>query len=353
MSASEPIGEVLSGLPRSPSESRMLIDAIPALALSTDTNGSVNFINERWHQYTGLSVEESHGSGWQSAIHPEDLPELQSRWDGCRETVPDYCEVRLRRSDGVFRWFSLYCEALRKKDGSVSGWLATATDIESMKQREMLHEAEERTLELIANGASLDVVLDQLCSSIDIKVVPSITVIMLRDFDLNCLRRGAGSRVPNEWMSKVYPVPVAFDAGLCGTAAYLKQRVIVSDVVTEPNWPHQFRDLAIRNGIRAGWSEPILTKDDEVIGTFAFYSHEARVPTEEDLALIQGAGHIARIAIERQRSQESLRTALEKIQSSEAKLRRVIDTIPTLAWCSLPDGQNEFVNRRWHEYTGL
>src|ERR1700740_1353612 len=128
------------------------------------------------------------------------------------------------------------------------------------------------------------------------------------------------------------PVPVAFEAGLCGTPAFLKERVIVPDVATEPNWPDQYRELAIRNGIRAAWSEPIVTKDDEVLGTVARYSPEPRVPTEEDLALIQGAGHIARIAIERQRSQESLRAALEKIKNSEASLRQVIDTIPTLAW---------------------
>ena len=90
-----------------------------------------------------------------------------------------------------------------------------------------------------------------------------------------------------------------------------------------------------------------------MLGTFALHSHEPRVPTEEDLALIQGAGHVARIAIERQRSQESLRAALEGIKNSEVILRQVIDTIPTLAWCNLPDGPNEFVNKRWHEYTGL
>jgi len=76
-------------------------------------------------------------------------------------------------------------------------------------------------------------------------------------------------------------------------------------------------------------------------------------PAEEDLALIKGAGHIARIAIERQRSQETLRNALNQVQRSEARLRQVIDTIPTLAWCNLSDGPNEFLNKKWHEYTGL
>src|SRR6202022_1057919 len=113
------------------------------------------------------------------------------------------------------------------------------------------------------------------------------------------------------------------------------------------------RDVALQNGIRAGWSQPILTRDNQVLGTFAIYSAESRVPTAEDLALIEAAGRIALIAIDRQRSQEALRTALDEITNSETKLRQVIDTIPTLAWCNLPDGPNEFLNKRWHDYTGL
>src|SRR5262249_49849843 len=87
------------------------------------------------------------------------------------------------------------------------------------------------------------------------------------------------------------------------------------------------------------------------------YSAQTRVPTTEDLALMEAAARtgrdIALIAIERQRSQEALRSALDEIQQSESKLRQVIDTIPALAWCNLPDGPNEFLNKGWHEYTGL
>jgi formate hydrogenlyase transcriptional activator len=258
----------------------------------------------------------------------------------------------LRRFDGVFRWFSLRREPLLDESGSVTRWFGTGIDIEPIRQRETLHAAEQRTLELIADGASLKDVLDQLCSSIDVQVAPSVTTVLLRAPDRECLWHGGGLGVPHEWISAIIPVPID-EVGLCGRAAFLKERVVVPDVATDPNWPDEYRDLAIRNGIRAAWSEPIVTKDDEVLGTFALYSHEPRVPTEEDLALIQGAGHIARIAIERQRSQESLRAALEGIRNSESRLRQVIDAIPTLAWCNLPDGPNEFLNKRWHEYTGL
>src|SRR5438034_10353108 len=109
----------------------------------------------------------------------------------------------------------------------------------------------------------------------------------------------------------------------------------------------------MNHGIRASSSEPLIAGDGEVLGTFCISYGQPRTPSREDLELIEAAGHIARIAIERQRSQEDLRGALGKIQKSEARLRQVIDTIHTLAWCNLLDGLNEFLNRRYPVYKGL
>jgi addiction module HigA family antidote len=330
-----------------------LVNTISALAWSSHPDGSVDFVNQRWTEYTGLSAEQSHGWGWKPAIHPEDLPGLEN-WEAVRGSdKPDEMEVRLRRSDGIFHWFLFRSEPLRDKTCSIVRWYGTATDIEDQKRTELLRAAEKRTLEMIADGASLKEILNQLCRSIDVQVSPSVAAVLLMDPARKRLWQSAGPGVPDDWVLVIDPVRVAPDAGLCGAAAFLKERVIVTDVATDPGWPHQYRDLAIRNGIRAAWSEPILTKDNQVLGAFAVYCHESRVPTDEDLALIEGAGRIALIAIERQRSQETLRSALDEIRSSEAKLRQVIDTIPTLAWCNLPDGPNEFLNKRWHEFTGL
>src|SRR5262244_2274956 len=113
-----------------------------------------------------------------------------------------------------------------------------------------------------------------------------------------------GPNVPEDWVRAITPLPVAADTGLCGTAAFLKTRVIVPDVATESIWREEYRDVALKNAIRAGWSQPILSKENEVLGTFAVYSAESRVPTTEDLALMEAAagagGRIALIAIERQ-----------------------------------------------------
>jgi len=226
-------------------------------------------------------------------------------------------------------------------------------DTTTASQVESLLAAEKRTLEMIADGVSLKDILNDLCCSIDLQASPAISTVLLMDPDGERLWHTAGNLVPRDWLPVISPLPISLHAGCCGAAAILKERVIVADVATDINWLDEYRDLAIKNGIRAAWSEPILTKDGEVLGTFALYSSEPRVPTDAEIELIEGARHIALIAIERQRSQEALRKALDAIRESEATLRQTVDTIPTLAWCTLPDGIPIFLNQRWHEYTGL
>src|SRR6202035_128764 len=217
-------------------------------------------------------------------------------------------------------------------------------------QAESLLAAEKRTLEMIADGASLNEILDDLCHSIDVVASPVISTVLLMDADGERLWHTAGTLVSREWLPVVSPLRISPHAGCCGAAAVLKERVIVADVATDINWLDEYRDLAIKNGIRAAWSEPILTKDGEVLGTFALYSSEPRTPTDGEIELIEGAGHIALIAIERQRSHQALEEALVEIKNSENKLRTIIDTIPALAWSARPDGSAEFLNRRWLDY---
>jgi PAS domain S-box-containing protein len=215
---------------------------------------------------------------------------------------------------------------------------------------ESLLAAEKRALEMIADGASLTDILDHVCTSIDAQTSPSITSILLMDADGQKLWPSAGPRVPQDWARAISPLPVAPDTGLCGTAAFLKTRVIVPDVATEPIWREEYRQVALKNGIRAAWSQPILTKDNQVLGTFAIYSSEARMPMREDLALVEAAGHIALIAIERQRSQAALALALEKIKMNEESLRLLVDTIPGLVVTTTPAGEIEHLNRQVLEY---
>jgi formate hydrogenlyase transcriptional activator len=329
------------------------VDAIPTLAWSARPDGSAEFLNRRWLDYTGLSAEEASDWGWIAALHTEDRDRLMDFWRHLLDSgEAGEIEARLRRYDGDYRWFLFRVEPVRDNHGGILKWYGANTDIEDRKRAEALLAAEKRTLEMIASGACLADILERLCETIDAQASNIKSAVMLMDADCMHLRHAAGPRVPKGWIDAITPLKIGPAIGSCGSAAFLKQRVIVSDIATDPLWV-DYRDAALSYGLRAAWSQPLLSKNQHVLGTFGMYYTEPRTPSETDLQLIEGAGHIAVIAIEGERSQAALQRAYQEIKQSEARLRKIIDTIPTLAWCSLPDGTGIFWNRRWHEYTGL
>src|SRR6266852_247302 len=222
---------------------------------------------------------------------------------------------------------------------------------------ETLLSAERRTLELISGGAALAETLQDLCDSVDAHSPEIISAVLLMDSDGERLWPAAGRRVPKGWTDAISPLRIGPCTGSCGTAAFRKKPVMNSDISNDRLWSANpagsYLEVALRHGLRATWSQPLLSKDDKVLGTFAMYYAEPRSPNASDLQLIEGAARVALIAIQSDRSKTALQRAYQEIKQSEGRLRKIIDTIPTLAWCSLPDGTGEFWNRRWHVYTGL
>src|SRR6201993_3910154 len=133
----EALRNALDQVQKSEARLRQVIDTIPTLVWCDLADGPNEFLNKRWHEYTGLSPEESHGWGWQAAFHPEDLPTLMEKW---RELLasgePGEIEARLRRWDGVYRWFLIRVEPFRDETGTTIRWYGTSTDIEVLKQTE-------------------------------------------------------------------------------------------------------------------------------------------------------------------------------------------------------------------------
>ena len=210
--------------------------------------------------------------------------------------------------------------------------------------------AAKRTLEMIAAGASLGDTLTALCAAIDAQSPDITSTVLLADPDGKRLWPAAGPRVARGWREALSPAMIGPDMGSCGTAAFLKERVIISDVATDPRCsgvaPTQSPDVAIAYGIRAAWSEPLVSKDNELLGTFALYYGDPRSPTGDDLRLIEEAAQLALIAIEADRSQAALKKAVQEA-------RGIVDAIPQSIAVLSPDGMPLYGNRSLLEYTGL
>jgi PAS domain S-box-containing protein len=124
-------------LRRSEKELREVIDTIPTMAWSALPDGSNAYVNKRFVEYSGLAAEQAAGSGWQVAIHPDDLQQHLSKWMTSVATgKPHESEVRFRRADGQYRWHLDRGVPLRDEVGNIVKWYGVVTDIEERKQAE-------------------------------------------------------------------------------------------------------------------------------------------------------------------------------------------------------------------------
>jgi formate hydrogenlyase transcriptional activator len=139
---------------------RLIVERIPAFTWSAHADGSVEFVNQRWREYAGLSDEESQGWGWQAAIHPDDLQSLMEKWrELLRSDEAGDIEARMRRHDGVFRWFLIRLEPYRDKNEKIVMWYGVSTDIETLKQTEEQLREDERELRQITDAIPQTVVV--------------------------------------------------------------------------------------------------------------------------------------------------------------------------------------------------
>src|SRR6185369_14077173 len=134
------------------------------------------------------------------------------------------------------------------------------------KRMRALLSAQRRSLQLIAGGARLTEVVQDLCDTIDAQSPEIISTILLMDPDGEKLWPAAGRRVPEAWSQTITPLPIGPQMGSCGTAAFLKKPVISSDIASDPLWcvvqGTDYKNLALSFGLHAAWSYPLVSKDD-------------------------------------------------------------------------------------------
>jgi len=137
-----------------------VVDLLPGLVWTALPDGQVDFLNQRWCEYTGLSVAEACGEGWRTAIHADDLPELLNRWRSIlASNASGEMEARLRRSDGEYRWFLFRTRPLADASGRVAKWCGLNIDIEEVRQAEEALDARERHFKLIFDGLPALIIL--------------------------------------------------------------------------------------------------------------------------------------------------------------------------------------------------
>src|SRR5437763_3354359 len=256
-------------------------------------------------------------------VHAEDRSFIERSLDEAVREKRDFdLEFRIALADGSVKHVQGVGRPVVGESGEVDRYIGTTVDISERKRGEALFAGEKRLLEMIATGVALDEILNCLCVIIEEYRSGTLASVLLLRPDGVHLESIAGPSLPKGWRQEIEKLPIGPCAGSCGTAAYRGSPVIVSDIASDPLWEvPEHRAAALSHGLRASWSNPILSSEGKVLGTFCIYRCEMRSPSAHDLGVMEKATHLARVAIERDRAEAAVRT-------SEEKYRDLIDASP-------------------------
>jgi PAS domain S-box-containing protein len=309
-------------LRRREKELRDVVEAIPAIAFTTQPDGSSVWINRQWTEFSGLSVEETSGSGWQSAIHPDDLIEHVAKWHHSMTSgEPFESEARHRSAKGEYGWFLVRAVPLRDEQGQILKWYGILTDITERKRAEERLRVQHTIAQILAEAATIEEVTPRILRAIGECLGWDVGALWRVD------RRAEVLRCVELWHKASVEVPEFETAGreftfvpglgLPGRVWSSLKPEYIPDVVPDENFPRG--PIAQREGLHAGFGFPILLGGG-VLGVIEFFSREIRRPDRELLNMLATIGSQIGQFIERKRAEAELR-------ESEQNYRALFESI--------------------------
>ncbi len=287
------------------------------MAITTKKDGKYIEVNEGYTRVTGYTREEIIGQSSSSTdiwANPQDRGRIMKKMKEKGRIYNEECQFRIKSGEVRTMLFSA-------EDINIGGepcMLGVCVDITGRKRAEQLQKDENRILTLLGQGAELNELLDATVRMGDYYNPAIKGSVMLFDSLKNLLIQSAAPGLPDSYKKLMANgLPIGPNTGSCGTAAYLKERVIVPDIKSSPLFPDKnaVKDI-LDNGFHACWSQPIISSSGELLGAIANYSTDVGKPSADNLRVLEWSARIAAIAIERKRAEQAL--------ANEAIWRRIL-----------------------------
>ena len=209
----------------------------------------------------------------------------------------------------VQKWFAATISPMKENTA-----LWVARDITQRKQAENWQIGQKQVLEMIAKSAPLEDTLTALIKVIEQQYKNVMGSILLLDKDGKHLLHEVAPSLPESYNTAIHGIAIGPNVGSCGTAVYRREQVIVTDIASDPLWEN-YRDLAFKYGLKACWSTPIVSSQNQVLGTVGLYYSEPHTPQDFEWELIEVARSLAGIAIERKQAEESLQQLNQELEN--------------------------------------
>jgi diguanylate cyclase (GGDEF)-like protein/PAS domain S-box-containing protein len=308
--------EIEQSLRQSEERFRAVVEQSFDIVSVIDPDGTVHYTSPSASRITGFPSTEGNdeGTSMLDRMHPDDVGPVNERLAhvvaeaGRSEPIL----VRVEHADGG--WVTLEAVASNLLDDpKVGALLVFARDVTAQVEAEAAFRSSEgrlrdqnSVLEMIATGTPLTETLDEICRIVEGQIVDARCTVLLVADDGDSLRHGAAPSFPTSFTRAIDALAIADGSAVCGTAAFRATTVAVADTLVDPNCA-PFFDLLVEHDIRGLWSTPVVASSDgRVLGTFATYLTEPRLPTAEEEAAVDAVLQLAAIAIERTRFEDRL-----------------------------------------------
>lgn len=225
-----------------------------------------------------------------------------------------------RRANGTLYAVEVHVQLSGSPDHQI--FLAMILDISERRAAELRTATHDQTMTALASCAPLAEVLTILVRGVEAEHPGTFGSVLLLDAAGTHLLTGSAPSLPAFYNGAIHGLAIGTAVGSCGTAAFMNERVLVADIQTDPLWT-DYKELAAEAGLASCWSEPIRGTRGQVVGTFAFYHGQPRLPSEAETGSIVAAAKLAAVAIERTRAEEEIQNQLHELQRwQEAMLGR-------------------------------
>jgi formate hydrogenlyase transcriptional activator len=315
-------------LRRSERELHEFIESIPEMAWSGAPDGSCTFVNMRWTEYTGLSLEDTVGSGWKTVVHPDELERHLQKWQASVAAgEPFEHELRFRASGGQYRWFLVRSVALRDERGDVLKWYGIATDIEDRKRAEQAISVQNKRLHLLLK------LTNQITSNLELREVLRAISASIRE-----VMQGDAVHIslPDPPSGKFRVYALDFPEG----KGFVKEEILITRVggvkralerlapairstADRDEFPPDYYELLVAEGVKRQCVIPLVNRG-RAIGALAIArtSDDSFLP-EEIQFLGDASGQIA-VAIENSLAYREISELKEKLAQEKLYLEEEI-----------------------------
>ncbi|MDB5060968.1 MAG: hypothetical protein JWP67_811, partial [Mucilaginibacter sp.] len=296
-----------NNLAESRNQFQSLVQTVEGIVWEVDVQSmNFTFVSDHVKNILGYSPQEwlNTPNFWEDHIHPDDREHVinycQVQRQQCRNHTFDY---RMINANGNLIWIKNVVSVI-SKNGEPRWLRGIMVDITAAKRLTDLDRLETTILALNAqkNEPTENILLAYLQGIEELYPQIQCSIMQVKNM---CLQNWASPSLPKAFLNSVENIPIGENAGSCGTAAFLKEQVIVSNIAADKRWA-DYKHLALMHGLLACWSCPILNAECDLIAVLGVYYHEEKLPNDEELKIIERSAAILKVILENRQSLDTI-----------------------------------------------